>query len=53
MRTPSGSKTALTAFSVCDGVSDCQENEDEKSCHVFVNLIFPSQLLTHVIHEVC
>ncbi len=37
-------KTSISALSLCDGLTDCPDEEDEVFCHSFNNLFYPSQI---------
>ncbi len=41
-------KTSLSAYHVCNGVRDCQGNEDEAYCVDFVNINYPSKICSQV-----
>ncbi len=36
-------KTRISVFYLCDGLMDCSDKEDELFCHLFHNLLTPSQ----------
>ena len=36
-------KTSISSFYLCDGSMDCSDKEDELFCHLFNNLLTPSQ----------
>ncbi len=38
----------IAAIYVCDGVTECSSNEDEKYCSSFYNIIFPSQMCIEI-----
>ena len=37
-------KTLISVFSICDGKSHCEGNEDEWYCHYFDALVYPQKL---------
>ncbi len=42
-------KTIISTYFLCDGFSDCHQNEDENYCHHFSNLPSPSKLCREIL----
>ncbi len=38
----------ISTFYLCDGIMDCQKNEDENNCHILGKLLVPVELCTKI-----